>query len=38
VVQCVKIEGVHFYSEAMESTPMNGETDAARGFFLFLLS
>ena len=29
VVHGIKIEGVHFYSEAMESTPMNGETDAA---------
>jgi hypothetical protein len=28
VVQGVKIEGVHLYSEAMESTPMSGETDA----------
>jgi len=38
VAQGVKIEGVHLYSEAMESTPMNGETDAVWGFFLFLMS
>jgi len=36
VIQGVKIEGV--YSEAMENTPMNGETDAIWGFFLFLMS
>jgi hypothetical protein len=28
VVHSVKI-GVHFYSEAKENTPMNGEVDAA---------